>query len=118
MIGGPAGVSIMLGDFEIGAVISQAIEHIGGLMRRGRDHVDMVGGALIGDMRVEAEAVVDAVARVDVTARGTALGSPAELTIGAGLGAVGTDPREWQAMLGRSEEHTSEIPSLMRISKA
>src|SRR3546814_1554462 len=66
MIGGPAGVSIMLGDFEIGAVISQAIEHIGGLMRRGRDHVDMVGGALIGDMRVEAEAVVDAVARVEI----------------------------------------------------
>src|SRR3546814_3705125 len=76
----------MLGDFEIGAVISQAIEHIGGLMRRGRDHVDMVGGALIGDMRVEAAAVVDAVARVDVTARGTAL---------------------------RSEEHTSELQSLM-----
>src|SRR3546814_20691147 len=100
MIGGPAGVSIMLGDFEIGAVISQAIEHIGGLMRRGRDHVDMVGGALIGDMRVEAEAVVDAVARVDVTARGTALGSPDDLTIRAGRCAVPPDPREWQAVLG------------------
>src|SRR3546814_13724073 len=58
----------------------------------------------LGDMRVEAEAVVDAVARVDVTARGTALGSPEELTIGAGRGAVAPDPREWQAVLGVDED--------------
>src|SRR3546814_14903035 len=104
MIGGPAGVSIMLGDFEIGAVISQAIEHIGGLMRRGRDHVDMVGGALIGDMRVEAEAVVDAVARVDVTARGTALGSPEEPPTGAARGAVALDTRARRAVRDAEEE--------------
>src|SRR3546814_10551010 len=84
MVGRPAGVGVMLYDPEIGAMAGEAIKDIGRLVRRRRDHVDVVGRALIGIVRVEAEAMIDAVAGVDV----------------------------------RSEEHTSELQSLMRISYA
>src|SRR3546814_7372333 len=87
MVGRPAGVGVMLYDPEIGAMAGEAIKDIGRLVRRRRDHVDVVGRALIGIVRVEAEAMIDAVAGVDVAA-------------------------------GRSEEHTSELQSLMRISSA
>ena len=68
MIGRSAGVGIMLGDHEIGAMSGQAIEHIRCLVCRGRDHIDMIGCALIGIMGVESESMVNAVAGVDVAA--------------------------------------------------
>src|SRR3546814_17871100 len=68
MVGRPAGVGVMLYDPEIGAMAGEAIKDIGRLVRRRRDHVDVVGRALIGIVRVEAEAMIDAVAGVDVAA--------------------------------------------------
>src|SRR3546814_8842605 len=97
MVGRPAGVGVMLYDPEIGAMAGEAIKDIGRLVRRRRDHVDVVGRALIGIVRVEAEAMIDAVAGVDVAAGCASLRAPEKL---------------------RSEEHTSELQSLMRISYA
>ena len=88
MIGRPAGVGVMLDDPEIGAVAGEAVEDIGRLMRRGRDHFDVVGRALIRIMGVEAEAMIDAIAGVDIAARRAALRGPEELAIGTGRGAV------------------------------
>src|SRR3546814_2615877 len=102
MVGRPAGVGVMLYDPEIGAMAGEAIKDIGRLVRRRRDHVDVVGRALIGIVRVEAEAMIDAVAGVDVAAGCASLRAPEKLSIAA----------------GRSEEHTSELQSLMRISYA
>lgn len=45
----------------------------------------MVGRALIGNMGVETEAMIDAIAGVDVAARRTALRAPEEMAIGAGV---------------------------------
>ena len=88
MIGRPASVGVMLDDFQIGAVAGEAVEDIGRLMRRGRDHFDVVGRALIRIMGVEAEAMIDAIAGVDIAARRAALRGPEELAIGTGRGAV------------------------------
>lgn len=68
MIGRPASVGVMLDDFQIGAVAGEAVENIGCLMRRGRDHVDVVRRTLVGNMSVEAEAMIDAIAGVDIAA--------------------------------------------------
>src|SRR3546814_14757315 len=48
-------------------------------------------------MGVEAEAMIDAIAGVDVAPRRAALRAPEELAIGTGRGAIAPDPREWQA---------------------
>ena len=37
MIGRPARVGVMLGDFQIGAVAGEAVEDIGGVCGRGRN---------------------------------------------------------------------------------
>jgi len=73
-------------------------------MRGGRDHIDVVGPALIGNMGVEAEAMIDAIAGVDVAARCAALRAPEELTIGTGRCAVAPYPREWQAVVRVDED--------------
>src|SRR3546814_19307177 len=72
----------------------EAIKDIGRLVRRRRDHVDVVRRALIGIVRVEADAMTDAVAGVDVAAGCASLRAPEKLSIAAGRGAVAPDPRE------------------------
>ena len=64
----------------------------------------MVGRALIGNMGVEAEAMIDAIAGVDVAARRAALRAPEELAVGTGRGAVAPYPREWQAVVRVGED--------------
>lgn len=104
MIRRSAGVGVMLDDPEIGAMADEAVEDIGRFMRGGRDHIDVVGPALIGNMGVEAEAMIDAIAGVDVAARCAALRAPEELTIGTGRCAVAPYPREWQAVVRVDED--------------
>ena len=58
----------MLVNRQIAAVLQQAIENIGRLMRCGRDDLDVIGAVLVGDMGVKAEAGIDAIASVDLAA--------------------------------------------------
>src|SRR3546814_4279538 len=55
-------------------------------------------------MGVEAEAMIDAIAGVDVAPRCAALRAPEELAIGTGRGAIAPDPREWQAVVRIDED--------------
>lgn len=55
-------------------------------------------------MGVEAEAIIDAIAGVDVAARRAALRAPEELAIGTRCGAVAPYPREWQAVVRVDED--------------
>jgi len=104
MIGCPAGVGVMLDDPEIGAMAGEAIEDIGRFMRGGRDHIDVVRPALIGNMGIEAKAMIDAIAGVDVAARCAALRAPEELAIRTGGSAVAPYAREWQAVMRVDED--------------
>src|SRR3546814_1829560 len=51
---------------------------------------------------LEAEAMIDAVAGVDVAAGCASLRAPEKLYIAAGRGAVAPDPREWQAVIHKA----------------
>jgi hypothetical protein len=71
----------MLGDFDVAAVVQQAVENIGCFVRRRRDNFDVVGAVLVRDMGIGAEAGIDAVAGIDVAAGRRALSTAEELSI-------------------------------------
>jgi hypothetical protein len=63
----------------------------------------MERSVLIGDMGVEREARIDAVAGVDVAARCNALATAEELTVRGGCGSLAPDGGERQAVMGIDE---------------
>ena len=65
MIGEPGGVGVMLFDPQIGFVIQQAVEHMGGIPHGGADELAVKGGVLVRDVRVECRARLVAVAGID-----------------------------------------------------
>ena len=81
MVRGAASVRVMFGDFDVAAVVEQAVENIGGFVRRRRDNFDVVGAMLVRDMGIEAEAGIDAVAGIDITACCPTLPTAKELSI-------------------------------------
>jgi citrate synthase len=81
MVRGATGVGIMLGAFDIAAVVQQAVENVGGFVRRRRDNLDVVRAMLVRDMGIKAEAGINAVAGIDVSARCPALPAAKELSI-------------------------------------
>ena len=60
----------------------------------------MVGRVLVGDVGVEAEAGVDAVAGVHLAGSAAALARPKELPVGTGRRPVAPDGRYRQGMMG------------------
>ena len=66
---------------QLRTVMHQAIEHVRRFVTRRRHHLDMVGTVLIGEMSVEAEARIVAVARVDLASGVAPLGGAEELPI-------------------------------------
>ena len=68
-------------DLQAGAMVQQAVEHIGCLVGRRGDHPDMIGSVLVREMGVEAEAGIDAIASVDLTRDIAALAGAEELAV-------------------------------------
>ena len=68
-------------DLQAGAMVQQAVEHIGCLVGRRGDHLDMIGSVLVRDMGVEAETGIDAIASVDLTSDIAALAGAEELAV-------------------------------------
>src|SRR5258706_16395346 len=66
---------------------------------RGRDHARMVGIVLVGDVGVETEARVDAVASIHLAGYAAALARTEELPIGTGGGPVTPDSRYRQGVV-------------------
>ncbi len=64
----------MLLDLQTGLMIEQAVKHVWGLGRCGGDHLGVERAELIGDVRIESDARLVAVARIDV---GQRLAAPA-----------------------------------------
>jgi hypothetical protein len=65
VIGESGGVGVMLFDPQIGFVIQQPIEHVGGVPYGGADELAVEGGVLVRDVRVECRARLVAVAGID-----------------------------------------------------
>src|SRR3546814_1940201 len=101
----------MLGDSAAGVIHEQPVQDIGSLADRCRDHLGCERRILIGHMAVSLEARDVAIFRVDQIRRLALLGSKEELPV-AGC-RLPLSPEG-----GKSEEHTSELQSLMRISYA
>src|SRR3546814_8226318 len=100
MIGEAARVGKMLANAAARVIHEQPVQDIGSLADRCRDHLGCERRILIGHMAVSLEARDVAIFRVDQIHRLALLGSKEELPV------------------ARSEEHTSELQSLMRISYA
>lgn len=73
MVGGTAGVGVVLGNGERRAMVEQPIENIRRFVRRRRDDGDMVGTMLVRDIGVEREAGIDTIAGVDLAGAVAAL---------------------------------------------
>jgi hypothetical protein len=70
VIGSAAGVGVVLGDRQVRAVVEKPIQDIGRFVGRRRDHARMVGIVLVGDVGVETEARIDAIASIRPSATG------------------------------------------------
>lgn len=81
MIRSAAGTSIVGADVQLRTVMHQAIKHVRRFMTRRRHYLDMVGTVLIGEMSVEAEARIAAVARVDLAGGVAPLGGAEKLPV-------------------------------------
>ncbi len=64
-------------------MVKQAVEDIGRLVRRRRNYFDVIRAVLVREVGVEAETGINAVAGVDVAARGAALSAAEELPVRA-----------------------------------
>ena len=65
VIGESGGVGVMLFDAEIGFVIQQPIEYVGGVPHCGADEFAVEGGVLVRDVRVERRARLIAITGID-----------------------------------------------------
>ena len=63
MVGESGRVGVMLLDAQVGLVVEQAVEHVGGVAHRGVDDLGMERRVLVGDVRVEGHAGLVAVLR-------------------------------------------------------
>ena len=74
VVRGAAGVGVMRADPQRGAVVHQPIQHVRRFVAGRRHDAHAVGAVLVGDVGVEAEAGIVAVARVDLAGGVAALG--------------------------------------------
>ena len=96
LVGGAAGVGVMLGDAQPGAVMEQPVEHVRRLGRGRRDDLGVERAELVGDVGVERDAGLVAVPGVDVAERLAPAARAEELPVRAGGAAVAPDPGERQ----------------------
>ena len=88
MVRGAAGVGVMRPDPQSGAMMHQPVQHIGRLVAGRRHDAHAVGPVLVGNMGVEAQAGIVAVAGVHLAGGVAALGRAEELPVGGRGGAV------------------------------
>src|SRR4051812_14060639 len=88
MIGAAAGVGVVLGDTQAGAVMEKPVKDERRLVLGGRDHGRVEGIVLVGGVSVEGKAWIDAVTGVDLAGGVAALARSEELAVGRRGGVV------------------------------
>ena len=82
VIGEAGRVGVVLLDPQVGLVVQQAVEHIGGIADADIHHAGAERRVLVGDMGVEQPSRLTAVLRVDVSGALAPAASPETLAIG------------------------------------
>jgi hypothetical protein len=96
MVGRATGVGEVLGDAQPATVGEQAVQYMGRLRRGGGDHLGVERAELIGDVGVECDARLRAVAGVDVAPGFAAPAGAKELAVRAGCASIAPEAGERQ----------------------